>query len=377
MKRKANVRADGQFNKKKMIALAMLILWRLLTAPVQGEQDALLWMTGELLPVFAYERLYGDSSAELAASYGVPDWFPGEKKMETAKVIEKEDAKEQNTEQVTTETLTEAPEPAKASGKVFTKKQLKNRQYLLDHIFTVDPNTSMTPEELDYHTLMESDLSIDGWGDQQGDYRILIYHTHGSESFVDSREGMKEDTVIGAGAYLAEILEKQYGIRVYHDETLYDIVDGQLDRSRAYEQAYAGVTKILKEHPSIEVVIDLHRDGIDENTRLVTEVNGKPTAKIMFLNGVSRSNTNGDIDYLYNPNKLMNLAFSFQMYLAGREAYGDYVRKIYVRSYRYNLHLLPRTTLIEAGAQTNTVEEEKNAMEPLAAILHKVLSKPE
>lgn len=360
-----------------MIALAILILWRLLTAPVQGEQDVLLWMTGELLPVFAYERLYGDSEAELAASYEVPDWFSGEEKVETAAAMEKTATEEQKTEQVVEETSTEASEPVKTSGRVFTKKQLKNREYLLNHIFTVDPNTSMTPEELDYHTLMESDLSIDGWKGEQKDYKILIYHTHGSESFRDSREGVKEDTVIGAGAYLAEILEKQYGIRVYHDETLYDIVDGQLDRSRAYEQAYAGVTKILKEHPSIEVVIDLHRDGIDEDTHLVTEVNGKPTAKIMFLNGVSRSNTNGDIDYLYNPNKLMNLAFSFQMYLAAREEYEDYVRKIYVRSYRYNLHLLPRTTLIEAGAQTNTVEEEKNAMEPLAAILHKVLSKPE
>ena len=63
------------------------------------------------------------------------------------------------------------------------------------------------------------------------------------------------------------------------------------------------------------------------------------------------------------------------MYLTGKEYYGDYVRKIYVRSYRYNLHLLPRTTLIEVGAQNNTVQEEKNAMEPLAAILDKVLSK--
>ena len=125
------------------------------------------------------------------------------------------------------------------------------------------------------------------------------------------------------------------------------------------------------------MVIDLHRDGVDEETHLVTEVNGKQTAKIMFLNGVSRSNMNGEIEYLKNPNKLTNLAFSFQMYLTGKEHYGDYVRKIYVRSLRYNLHLLPRTALIEVGAQNNTLEEEKNAMEPLAAILYKVLSKKE
>jgi len=109
----------------------------------------------------------------------------------------------------------------------------------------------------------------------------------------------------------------------------------------------------------------------------VTEINGKKTAKIMFLNGVSRSTMNGEIAYLENPNKLTNLAFSFQMYIEGKKQYGDYVRKIYVRSLRYNLHVMPRATLVEVGAQNNTLEEEKNAMEPLAAILYKVLSKKE
>ncbi len=331
-------------------------------------------MTEAMLPLFTFQTLYGDPGAEYAASYSVPAWIEQNGTELTAEVTEEN--REVLTQQQATEASTETAAVRKASVRPFTKKQLKNREFLLDHIFTVDPNTSMTPEELSYKTLM-TDLAIDGWKGEGQDYKILIYHTHGSESFRDSREGVKEDTIIGAGTYLAELLEKQYGIRVYHDETLYDIIDGQLDRSRAYEQAYEGVMRILGEHPSIEVVIDLHRDGIDENSRLVTEIDGKPTAKIMFLNGVSRSNTNGDIDYLYNPNKMMNLAFSFQMYLAGREAYGDYVRKIYVRSYRYNLHLLPRTTLIEAGAQTNTVEEEKNAMEPLAAILYKVLSRTE
>jgi stage II sporulation protein P len=86
---------------------------------------------------------------------------------------------------------------------------------------------------------------------------------------------------------------------------------------------------------------------------------------------------NGDIEYLANPNKLGNLAFSFQLYLAGKENYGDFVRKIYVRSLRYNLHVMPRATLIEAGAQNNTLQEELNAMEPLASMLDKVLRKQE
>ena len=48
-------------------------------------------------------------------------------------------------------------------------------------------------------------------------------------------------------------------------------------------------------------------------------------------------------------------------------------RKIYLKGLRYNLHLRPRSSLIEVGAQTNTYEEARNAMEPLAELLDMVL----
>ena len=121
------------------------------------------------------------------------------------------------------------------------------------------------------------------------------------------------------------------------------------------------------------MAIDLHRDGVAEGTHLVTEINGKPTAKIMYFNGLSRSRTNGDIDYLYNPYIQDNLAFSLQMQLASESRYPGFVRHIYLRAYRYNLHLLPKSLLIEAGAQTNTVEEMMNAMEVLADTLCSVI----
>ena len=365
-------RQKAKLNKKKKVAFVIIMLWLLSVVPSDEKEDWFIKVTEQMIPVLTYEKQYGNPSVDYAANYQVPDWF-----------YEDETEIMSDTESVTENKKQEEPEKTErvtapaddVSGTVYTREQLEQRDFLLSHIFAVDGNTSMTEEETNLQNLLDVDLSIDG--KDAKDYKILIYHTHGSESFADSREGVKEDTVIGIGSYLAEILENDYGIPVYHDETLYDVIDGQLDRSKAYENAYHNVTKILEENPSIEVVIDLHRDGVAEDTHLVTEINGKPTAKIMFLNGVSRSNKNGDIDYLYNPNKQSNLAFSFQMYLEGLEHYGDYVRKIFVRSYRYNLHLLPRTTLIEAGAQTNTVEEEKNAMEPLAAILYKVLSKPE
>ena len=130
---------------------------------------------------------------------------------------------------------------------------------------------------------------------------------------------------------------------------------------------------ILEANPTIEVAIDLHRDGVAEGTHLVTEVNGKPTAKIMYFNGLSRTTASGDIPYLKNPYISDNLAFSFQMQLAAAEYYPDFTRRIYLKGYRFNMHFCPKSMLVEVGAQTNTFEEAKNAMEPLADLFAKVL----
>lgn len=120
-------------------------------------------------------------------------------------------------------------------------------------------------------------------------------------------------------------------------------------------------------------MIDLHRDGVADGTRIVTMIDGKPTAKIMLFNGMSRIKGKGEISYLANPHRSGNLAFSLQLQMAAEDRYDDFVRKIFVRSYRYNLHHKDRSLLVEAGAQTNTVEEIKNAMIPLSEMLDAVL----
>lgn len=253
----------------------------------------------------------------------------------------------------------------------YMREKLTDYDYMRSNFYVIDSTTSVSREELNGQDLASMDLTIDT---EEKNYKVLIYHTHGTESFKDSEPGKVEDTVIGLGDYLTELLEENYGVAVYHDTTAYDMTGGELDRSAAYDYAREGVQKILAEYPSIEVVIDLHRDGVSEDTYLITEIDGKKTAQVMFLNGVSRLNKNGDIAYLANPYKTENLAFSLQMYLTAQANYDSFVRKIFVKGYRYNLNLKPRSLLVEVGSQTNTVEEAKNAMEPLAAILYKVLS---
>ena len=249
-------------------------------------------------------------------------------------------------------------------------EKLKDFDYLMGHFYTVDSSTSVDPEQLNAQTLLGKDLTIDQSGEGP---KVLIYHTHSQEAFADSRKGEERDTIVGVGEYLAQLLNETYQIPTLHHKGVYDLIDGKLDRSRAYELALPEVEKILKENPGIEVVIDLHRDGVGDSTHLVEEINGKPTAQIMFFNGMSRTKANGPIEYLKNPYIEDNLAFSLQMQLAAQK-YPGFTRRIYLKSYRYNMHVTPKTLLVEAGAQTNTVEEMRNAMEILAETLDTVLT---
>ena len=248
-------------------------------------------------------------------------------------------------------------------------QQLSDYDYLLNQYFTVDAGTTADAELLDASKLLTEDLSI---RKNPQVPQILIYHTHSQEEFVDSVPGDTETSIVGMGEVLAEAL-RGYGYQVIHDTGVYDLIDGVPDRSAAYDYARVAVENILQEYPTIEVIIDLHRDGVD-GQKFVTEIDGKPTSMIMFFNGISRNSQDEPIAYLANPYTQQNLAFSLQLELAAREKYPGYTRNIYLKAERFNLHLRPRSLLVEAGTQLNTVEEEKNAMQPLADLLHEVLN---
>lgn len=255
----------------------------------------------------------------------------------------------------------------KPAGQTIIREKLADYDYVMQNFYSVHPTTTAGRELMDAKEFLGMDFSIEK---KEGEPQILIYHTHSQEEFADYPEN-PEATIVSVGTYLTRLLEER-GYNVIHDESVYDFRDGKLDRSQAYTYALDGITGILQEYPSIEVILDIHRDGVAESTRLVKEINGKMTAQIMFFNGLSQT-PDGEIAYLPNPNRAGNLGFSFQLQLAAAEKYPGFTRKIYLKGLRYNEHLRARSALIEVGAQTNTLEEAKNAMEPLAELLAAVL----
>ena len=127
--------------------------------------------------------------------------------------------------------------------------------------------------------------------------QILILHTHSQEFFADSDVNNIDTGIVGVGDYLTKLLTEK-GYNVIHDRSIYDYVDGVLDRNNAYTLASNGAEKILNDNPTVEIVIDLHRDGIaDESKHVFSEVCGKNVAPVMFFNGISYTNKLGNIGY--------------------------------------------------------------------------------
>ena len=203
----------------------------------------------------------------------------------------------------TTEKVAEAaartvivPKP-KLTGTKYTFEKLKSFENTIKKFYTVTSATSINSSDLNVQKALQMEFKIEGSNDKP---QILIYHTHSQEEFTDS-DNSSSKTIVQVGDYLAKILRQQFGYNVLHDKSTYDLVNGKLDRNKAYEQSRQGVSRILKDNPSINLILDVHRDGVSENVHLVTNINGKKTAQIMFFNGMSRLKGIGDIDYLYNP----------------------------------------------------------------------------
>ena len=324
------------------------------------DESAVSWLLGQMqhvLPVYAYmgERRQMTGTSESSLGY--------------YEVLAKEATDEAyiDGDGNLISAVEKSIEENEANRITIHREKLLDYDYLVQNFYRIDRTTTISSDQLNASELLAKDLTIDT---NAGGPVVLIYHTHSQEGYADS-DGTEAMTVVGLGDYLATLLQKIYGIPVLHDKGQYDLPS----RDSAYSKAEPAITQILKDNPSIQVVIDLHRDGVAEGTRLVSQVNGKDTAKIMFFNGLSRTTANGDISYLPNPYIQDNLAFSLQMQLAAAELYPDFTRPIYLKGYRYNMHLCPKSLLVEVGAQTNTFAEAKNAMEPLAHLLAQVLLK--
>ena len=202
-----------------------------------------------------------------------------------------------------------------------------------------------------------SDIKIDLSSEEP---QVLIMHTHASESYLiddsgyydssyTSRTTDASQSVVAVGQRIAERLAEN-GICVIHDGTLHD----HPYYNGAYDRAEKTVTQILAAYPSIKVVLDIHRDGIEESdgTRVaaVTEINGREAAQVMIISAASDGN-------YYVPNYLENFRFACLLQNSMETANPGITRPILFQYCQYNQHLTTGSLLIEIGSHGNTLEQ--------------------
>lgn len=187
---------------------------------------------------------------------------------------------------------------------------------------------------------------------------VLIVHTHATESYLPSSEGNyhkkgKLNTVRDAGEVLAKTLNDA-GVPCVHDMTLHD----ESSYNQAYSRSYETIEALLKKYPSIECVIDLHRDAVPgESTAATVAVDGKTCAKYSYVvsNAVETYAS--------------NLAFIKKMNETAADDYEGFTGKILERGYRYNQNLSSKYMLLEIGYNRNDIEDVRNTAELFGKIL--------
>ena len=207
------------------------------------------------------------------------------------------------------------------------------------------------------------------WNLDNGEPAVLIVHTHGCESYTKTpgqdytehgkfRTRNNDYNMVAVGRLLAQRLEEA-GIRVIHDTICHD--DPSYDD--AYGNARRSVQDYLAQYPSIQLVLDLHRDAATyaDGSQYATgvTVDGQRIAQLMLVMGTDSSG-------LHYPNWRDNLSVALKLLVQLEKEAPGITRTTTLRTSRYNQDLHPAMLLVEVGSAGNTLDQAKAAAEYLA-----------
>ncbi len=216
----------------------------------------------------------------------------------------------------------------------------------------------------DLEELMAKPLS---WSLRGPEPRVLILHTHATESYTRQGEDYVESAafrtldegynMISVGARVAELL-REAGIGVIHDTQLHDYPS----YNGSYNHARKAIQAALEEHPTICLVLDLHRDAsgdLKNQFRPVAAVDGQDAAQIMLVMGTNAAG-------LKHPDWQENLSLGLKLQAQLERLSPGITRPMSLRAQRFNQDLTHGSLLIEMGAAGNSHAEALRAADQLA-----------
>jgi stage II sporulation protein P len=202
--------------------------------------------------------------------------------------------------------------------------------------------------------------------------QVLIVHTHGSEAYCPDprnfytpsdveRTEDRRYNVVRVGEEIAGALTAQ-GLSVLHDREIYD----SPSYTGSYGRSLAAVTKAKAEHPSLLVILDIHRDSIVTSDgvtcKTVAAVAGETMAQLMLVVGTDGAG-------LTHPNWKQNLSLAAHLQKMADTQFPGLMRPINLRRERFNQHAAPGALLLEVGASGNTLPEALAAARLFADVL--------
>lgn len=229
---------------------------------------------------------------------------------------------------------------------------------------------------VDKAALLAQPLAADFSGDGP---KILIVHTHASEAYTPDAENSYDNSggyhtdnaacnVIRVGEEMARVFAEN-GIGVIHDTTLND-AEGYDD---AYDRMGARIADYLAKYPSIEMVLDVHRDAFEttdgEQAGTVVELDGKESAQIMLVMGTDQGG-------LYHPNWQENLSCALKVQALLNETCPGLCRDLALRRARYNQQQTSCSMLVEVGAAGNTLPQALEAARHFADAVCTLIQAP-
>lgn len=207
--------------------------------------------------------------------------------------------------------------------------------------------------------------------------QVLILHTHATETYqtwpdliydpdFTARTQNTALNMCAVGEKMTQVLNEA-GINTLHDTTLHD----SPSYTESYDRSYATTQAYLEKYPSIKVVLDVHRDAIEDSdgtwVKPLCTINGEDTAQVMIIAGCD----NGSGIQL--PNWRLNLRFAAAWEEAMESRTPGLTRPVMCAYRYYNQDLTTGSLLIEIGGHANTVTEAiragQYAAEALAVLL--------
>ncbi len=235
-------------------------------------------------------------------------------------------------------------------------------------------NNTSTQQKLDLNSYLTAKPAINITDKSQP--TVLLFHTHTTESYemLDrgwyaqdyiTRSNSSDRNMVRVGIEIKEQLEAA-GYNVIHDTQIHDV-----SYNGAYDHSRKSVEEYLEKYPSIQVVLDIHRDAIEENngTRIkpVATVLGKKAAQMMIITGCEEGKVTSFPDWK------QNLTFALNLQSVCEEMYPGLMRPVYFCQRKYNMDLSHNNLLIEMGSCSNTLEEAAYSGRLLGTALVKML----